>query len=116
MIETPVKPLITTYVVLIGRAKIRTLTKMRAEHIYVVPRTMNPRRKFVIELTGMVLVTVMSRVKRLIVSMPIASKHVASTTSVAKFAFLFTYAIPMIVESEIAPIHTPVSIANTKLE
>ena len=59
--------------------------------------------------------TVLFNVMRLIVSMPIASKIVAIRTNVPSLAFLFTYAIPMMFEREIAPIQTPVRIANTKL-
>ena len=88
---------------------------MRAEHICVVPRTINPSRKFTILAIGIVFVTVDLRVYLLIVSMPTASKSVASPTKVVKFAFLLTYAIPMIFESEIAPMQTPVKTAKTKL-
>lgn len=58
MIDTPVSPLITTCVVDMGRAKIKTLTRMRAEHICVDPRTMKPSLRLWISATGIVLVTV----------------------------------------------------------
>ena len=58
MIETPVSPLITTCVVDMGNAKMSTLTRIKAEHIYVVPSTMKPRRKLTMLATGMVCVTV----------------------------------------------------------
>ena len=115
MIETPVNPLITTCVVDIGRAKISTFTSIKAEHIYVEPKTMKPSLKLTSSLIGIVFVTVYSRVNLLIESMPMASKKVARPTRVASFAFLLTYAIPMIFEREIAPIQTPVRMAKTKL-
>ena len=48
MKETPVSPLMTTWVVDMGKAKIRTFTRIKAEHIYVDPSTIKPRRKLVI--------------------------------------------------------------------
>lgn len=90
MIETPVNPLITTCVVDIGRAKISTFTSMRAEHIYVEPKTMKPSLRLTSSLIGIVFVTVYSRVNLLIVSIPMASKKVARPTRVASFAFLLT--------------------------
>ena len=60
--ETPVRPLMTTCVVDIGSAKIRTLTRIKAEHICVEPRTMNPRRKLSMSLNLMVYVIVCTRV------------------------------------------------------
>ena len=90
MIETPVRPLMTTCVVDMGSAKISTLTKIRAEHICVDPSTMKPNLKFVIDATGIVFVTVLSSVKRLIESIPKPSKKVAKATIVDIFAFLLT--------------------------
>ena len=115
IIDTPVSPLITTCVVDMGSANISTLTRMRAEHIYVEPRTMNPSRRLTILATGTVSYTVVYRVNLLMVSIPIASNKVASTTRVVNFAFLLTYAIPMMFESEIAPMQTPVKMAKMKL-
>ena len=48
MNDTPVSPLITTYVVDIGKAKMSTFTRIRAEHICVEPRTIKPSLRFVI--------------------------------------------------------------------
>ena len=62
MNETPVSPLITTYVVDIGKAKISTFTSMRAEHIYVDPRTIKPSLRFVIASNLIVLVMVCCKV------------------------------------------------------
>ena len=115
IMDTPVNPLMTTCVVDMGSAKISTFTKIRAEHIYVEPSTMNPSRRFSIFSTGIVCVTVFYRVNLLMLSIPIASNKVARPTRVVNFAFLLTYAIPMMFESEIAPIQTPVKMAKTKL-
>ena len=92
-----------------------TLTKIRAEHIYVVPKTIKPSLKFTILATGIVCVTVVLRVYLLMVNIPTASKMVAKPTKVVRFAFLLTYAIPIIFESEMAPMQTPVRTAKTKL-
>ena len=115
MTETPVKPLITTYVVDKGNAKISTFTSMSAEHICVEASTIKPKRKLLTVFSGIVFVTVLFSVMRLIVSIPIASKIVAISTNVPKLAFLLTYAIPIMFEREIAPIQTPVRMAKTKL-
>ena len=90
MIETPVSPLMTTCVVDMGKAKMRTFTKIRAEHICVDPSTMKPSRRLLMFRTGIVFVTVYYSVNLDIVNMPIASKKVASATSLANLAFLLT--------------------------
>ena len=57
----------------------------------------------------------MWRVYLLMDNMPIPSKMVAMVTKVFKLAFLLMYAIPMMFESEIAPMQTPVRMAKIKL-
>ena len=88
MNDTPVSPLITTYVVDIGKAKMSTFTRIRAEHICVEPRTINPSLRFVIASNWIVLVMVYCSVYRLIVIMPIPSNRQVIRRSQDKEAFL----------------------------
>ena len=84
----PVRPLITTCVVDIGKANISTLTKIKAEHICVVPSAMKASLKLWTFSIGTVAVIVSFKVNRLMVSTPIDSKIDDITTShntVARF-------------------------------
>ncbi len=66
------------------------LIMISAEHIYVLPKVINPVRKLVTSLKLIVLVTVCLRVYLEIRSIPRASNMIAMYINYFKVSFLFT--------------------------
>lgn len=106
-------PDITTCVVDIGRAKIKMLIIISAEHIYVEPSVINPVLRLVTSEKLIVLVTVYFNVYLLISIIPNASKVTAIYINYLSERRLLTYATPIIFDKLIAPIQNPVIIAKT---
>ena len=77
---------------------------------------MKPSLRLWILLISTVAVIVSSRVNLLIVSIPMPSKMHVTVTSQKTVALFWTYATPMMLEIEIAPMVTPVKHAKTKLQ